>query len=112
MRTAASACAIAVAAAVLGGCVTLAPGADQVKITSVPGDVVSCTPAGNLPSPNTTGLPVLRNMAVGLNANTILLTGAFPIAYRCDDGAPPVQQCPASCAPAGGTPNPPTGSPP
>jgi hypothetical protein len=103
MTVVARACAAVAAAAMLGGCVTAAPGADQVQLTRKPADVVGCTPAGNLSPESTTPPVVLKNMAVGLNANTILLTGAYPIAYRCGNEAPPVQQCPANCTPAGGT---------
>jgi hypothetical protein len=114
MRSAAGV-SLVVVAAMLGGCIdaTPAPGAEQVKITHEPADVVGCTPAGNLALAYNPFYPNLtKDEAVGMSANVVLLTGGFPIAYRCN-GAPPVTQCPANCAaaPADTAPNPPTASP-
>lgn len=91
--------AIAIAGAMpLAGCVTttLAPGADKVRITTVPADVVACSAVGNLHAtlaPN--GVPTtdpnveLRNQAIGFGGNTVLVTSSTVgtptegIAYKC-----------------------------
>lgn len=78
-------------------CVTLAPGADQVKMTKIPQDVASCKAVGNVLVPTTPEGNVdlanaerqFRNQVVGLGGNTGLVTfgplGAPSqgIAYHC-----------------------------
>ena len=87
----------------LSGCatVTLAPGAEAVKITKDPADVAACRAMGNVDSadahdnvPDVT--PVLRNQVIGHGGDTLLITfdprdhvvsspGALAtgIAYKC-----------------------------
>jgi hypothetical protein len=76
------------------GCatVTLAPGADQVKVTRVPTDVAVCVVVGNVDGEIGSGLAVdgirqLQNQTVGVGGNTVLVTSELPpqkgIAYRC-----------------------------
>jgi hypothetical protein len=80
------------------GCVvTLAPGADQVKLTKDPQDVASCKAVGNVKTPKSAEGNVdllnaareFRNQVVGLGGNTGLVTygplGApgEGIAYHC-----------------------------
>lgn len=79
--------------AISAGCVTAAPGADQVKITRNPADVAACTPAGNISAEKMNGLDphLAQNQAVGLNANVIFNTGAGGVAYRCGKTAAPGQ---------------------
>jgi hypothetical protein len=82
------------------GCatVTLAPGADQIKVTRVPTDVASCVVVGNVDGEVGSGLAVdgirqLQNQTLGVGGNTVLVTSDIPpqtgIAYRC--GAAGVQ---------------------
>lgn len=70
----------------LSGCVTAAPGADQVKITRSPADVAACKPVGNIGAGSMDNLDphVAQNKAVGLGANVVLNTGQGGVAYRCD----------------------------
>ena len=76
------------------GCagVTLAPGADQIKVTRVPVDVAACVVVGNVDGDNGSGLTSdgirqLQNQTVGVGGNTVLVTSDTPpqkgIAYRC-----------------------------
>ncbi len=70
--------------------ITLAPGADRVKLTENTSDVAGCKVVGNV-----TGLmpmgdkqfyfeATLRNRTVGLDGNTVLLTARGEgVAYRC-----------------------------
>jgi len=76
-------------AAISVGCVTPAPGADQVKFTRNPADVSACTPAGNISAEKMSNLDrhIAQNQAVGLNANVIFDTGNGGVAYRCSQGA-------------------------
>jgi len=81
----------------LSACVTLAPGADQVRITDKASDVATCKALGNLQVPMNGGQPAdgfsaqdqFRNQAVGLGSNVALVTQGFVgipvagIAYRC-----------------------------
>jgi hypothetical protein len=76
------------------GCVSLAPGADHVKMTSNASDVAACTAAGNVRSQNRNDVlnvdADLKNQAVGLYANVIFITGTGEgVAYRCDKIASP-----------------------
>lgn len=80
------------------GCVTLAPGADQVKITKNAADVSTCTAVGNIQFSgddwpgNIQGQ--LRNQTIGLGGNVALDTSSSfskdvtAIAYRCLGAAP------------------------
>ena len=79
------------------GCVTLAPGADQVKMTKDPKDVASCQAVGNVKVPtNAQGLVDIanadrqfRNQVVGHGGNAGLVTygpvsaPGEGIAYHC-----------------------------
>lgn len=76
----------------LAGCVTmtLAPGADQVKITRNAADVTGCRAVGNV-SANSGPLDLnteLRNKTLGLGGNVLFTTGLFSanegVAYRCN----------------------------
>lgn len=89
---------ICVAAA--AGCVTMAPGADSVRLTRNSPDVAACSPVGNVKVPtNDQGLvdistaeTVFRNQVVGYGGNTGLVTEGLlgvpsaGIAYRCPAG--------------------------
>ncbi len=84
---------LALASLVTAGCATveLAPGAEKVKITKNPSDVVSCKAVGNVKSLmdgyeaiNAT----LQNQTLGLGGNTVFVTGAegqsvAGVAYSC-----------------------------
>ena len=73
------------AAILLSACVTLAPGADQVRITNKASDVGTCKALGNIQVPkNNQGLVdgasaqnQFRNQAVGLGSNVALVTEGF-----------------------------------
>jgi hypothetical protein len=81
----------------MAACVTLAPGADKVRITKVPSDVSNCTAVGNIKVPGGADGNVdianaeaeFRNQTVGLGGNTGFETAAplgVPVegvAYRC-----------------------------
>jgi hypothetical protein len=71
--------------------VTLAPGADQIKVSKVPTDVASCVVVGNVDGENGSGLTIdgirqMQNQTVGVGGNTVLVTSSIPpqkgIAYR------------------------------
>lgn len=72
----------AVMLAVLSGCVatvTLAPGAEAVRVTKNPADVTACRPMGNVDAKTAQGnvlniTPILRNQVVGLGGDTLLVT--------------------------------------
>jgi hypothetical protein len=73
--------------------VTLAPGADQIKVTQVPTDVAACVAVGNVDGENGSGLTIdgirqMQNQTVGVGGNTVLVTSDISpqkgIAYRCD----------------------------
>jgi hypothetical protein len=74
----------------------LAPGAADVKLTKVSADVSSCTAVGNVQVPkDSDGADLsnaqgrLRNQAIGLGANVVLVTESVlgtpttGVAYRC-----------------------------
>lgn len=72
--------------------VTLAPGADQIKVTKLPTDVGSCVVVGNVDGENGSGLTIdgirqMQNQTVGVGGNTVLVTSDLSpqkgIAYRC-----------------------------
>jgi hypothetical protein len=76
----------------LSGCATMAPGAKEVRMLKAP-DAASCTAAGAVYSippyilPND-DLKQLKNQAIALGANAVLVTGprvlvTRGIAYRC-----------------------------
>jgi hypothetical protein len=63
--------------------VTLAPGADQIKVTRVPTDVASCLPVGNVEGNNGSGLTSdgirqMQNQTVGVGGNAVLVTSDIP----------------------------------
>jgi hypothetical protein len=78
--------------------VSLAPGADLVRLTKTPGDVATCKPVGNIRVPQdantgTVGIAnaqnQFRNQVVGLGGNAGLVTSGLldvpveGIAYQC-----------------------------
>lgn len=76
------------------GCVSVAPQAEKIKVTSIGADVEQCRVLGAVEShppymgPND-GVKQLRNNAAALGADTLLLTssgvlrGKTGMAYRC-----------------------------
>ena len=84
-------CIVITAGAVTDGCVTPAPGAEQIRITRNPPDVAACTAIGNIAADTMNDLDpvVAANRAVGLNADVVLNTGNGGVAYRCDKKAGP-----------------------
>jgi hypothetical protein len=84
-------------ATLAAACVSLAPGADQVRITKNAQDVAACTAVGNIKVPvNAQGTVDIanaerqfRNQAIGLGGNVALVTyGPLSapvegIAYHC-----------------------------
>jgi len=85
---------IVCASAFLSACVTLAPGADKVRITQNPADVSTCSAVGNIKAPRNGQGQVdifdvdaaLRNQTIGLGGNTAFETSALlgeGVAYRC-----------------------------
>jgi hypothetical protein len=85
---------IVCAYAFLSACVTLAPGADKVRITQNPADVSACSAVGNIKAPRDGQGQVdfinedatLRNQTIGLGGNTAFETSALlgeGVAYRC-----------------------------
>lgn len=74
------------ATAILRGCVTPAPGANQVRITKNRADVAACTAVGNIGAESMHNLDpdVAKNKAVGLGANLVFDTGDGGVAYRCN----------------------------
>jgi len=77
--------------------VTLAPGADKVKVTQLAADVAGCTAVGNIQVPKLSNGDdnldfsgsEFRNLIVGLGGNTGLVTHSVlsapeeGVAYRC-----------------------------
>jgi hypothetical protein len=92
MRQLGYGCIALVLSATLSGCVTLAPGADKVKLTSNAADVKGCVAVGNVKT-DAQNDPMdvdntLRNQAVGLNADVVFRTAlGAGVGYRCA-GAP------------------------
>lgn len=85
---------VSIAALMLAGCATtMAPQAEGVRITKEAADVASCDALGDVHSTPPyiwpgDDLKQLRNSAVALKADTVLLTGprlvvTKGIAYRC-----------------------------
>lgn len=87
-------CSGALLAMLVAGCVSLAPGAAQVKVTDRPADVQGCSPVGNVRARGQE-YPVdiensLRNQAVGLGGNVIYRTSpSTGVAYRCAKAGDP-----------------------
>ena len=93
MNQVASGCIIMMLGALSAGCVTPAPGADDVTITNNPADVAACTAVGKVSSDAMISLDrhVAQNEAAGFSANVILNTGRGGVAYRCGKAAVPSQ---------------------
>ena len=97
MRTTQMLALATVCAPLFGACVSLAPGADQVRFTKNPSDVSACTAVGNVdvsgdvqgPSQVVDGPKEVRNQAVGLGGNVVFVTQATlgvpgqGVIYRC-----------------------------
>ena len=78
-------------------CVSLAPGADKVRITKNPSDVANCSAVGNIKVPGegsdqvdiTTADTQFRNQVVGFGGNAAFVTSSTlgvpveGVAYRC-----------------------------
>jgi hypothetical protein len=81
----------------VGACVTLAPGADQVRVTDNAADVTACKAVGNIQVPKNADGTVdianaqrqLRNQVVGFSGNVALVTEGLVgvpgagVAYLC-----------------------------
>lgn len=75
--------------------VTLAPGANKVRVTSNAHDLTTCTAVGNVHLPPSSPrygpfyanpIDELRNQTVGLGGNTLFVTSGATgegVAYRC-----------------------------
>jgi hypothetical protein len=108
---------IAVGLAALSACssipVALAPGAEQVRVTNVAGDVADCAPVGNLQVQWTsegmlaggTRIVQIRNQTIGFAGNAAFVTDgdlAYPeagVAYRCPNQSRPADPSPAFATP-------------
>jgi hypothetical protein len=78
--------------------IPLAPGAEQVKVTRIAGEVANCQAVGNLGGVNggnltDAGQRIARNQAIGLGGNTIFDTSSAlqesqgvveGVVYRCN----------------------------
>ena len=93
MNQVARGCIVMMLGALFAGCVTPAPGADDVTITIHPADVSACVAVGKVSEEAMISLDrhVAQNEAVGFNANVILNTGRGGVAYRCGKAAVPSQ---------------------
>jgi hypothetical protein len=93
-----SAVTAALTAVALSGCISvstpLAPGAEQVRVTREPRDVVNCKALGNLDlAQGSAGLNNAKNHAIGMGGDTVLDTTpksggmTYPtstgVIYRC-----------------------------
>jgi hypothetical protein len=82
-----------VLSAALSGCVTLAPGADKVKLTSDANDVKGCVAVGSVQADANDPLNVdstMRNQALGLHADVVFVTSmSSGVGYRCAGTATP-----------------------
>jgi hypothetical protein len=84
MRANGSVLVVAVCGLFLTACVTLAPGADKVRITKNAADVAACSAVGNVntsggaqgPSQIVDSSIELRNQALGLGGNVVFVTAA------------------------------------
>lgn len=100
--------------ATAAGCstVSLAPGADAIKVSRNPADMAGCGSLGNVghPAPMMTDPDVerqMRNETVNLGGNALLVTSQFGrtgIAYRCGDAAKPAAAAAGVPAAAASTP--------
>lgn len=86
-----------VCAIFVSACVSLAPGAEKVRITKEPSDVSGCTAVGSVnalggpqgPSEIADSSTELRNAALGLGGNVVFVTSSVlnvpnqGVAYRC-----------------------------
>ncbi len=86
------------------GVLAVAPGAASVTVTSNASVVANCVAVGDVFTVASTGTPELKNLAVGLHANVVLLTAvggvggvggkagaentAEGVAYQCANSAP------------------------
>jgi hypothetical protein len=64
----------------------LVPGADKVRITSIPADVAACKAVGNIELPRDAGVNgenILRNQTIGFGGDTAFVTFGGSVAYRC-----------------------------
>jgi hypothetical protein len=86
--------AAAATAILLAACVSLAPGADKVHVTSNRADVANCSAVGNIKVGHDAQGQVdianadaeMRNQTIGLGGNTAFVTSDLlgeGIAYRC-----------------------------
>jgi hypothetical protein len=84
------------------GVLAVAPGAEKVTVTTNASVVASCVAVGNVSTLSPSGTQELKNLAVGLHADVVLLTAvggvatkttteqsAEGVAYRCNSSAPP-----------------------
>ena len=68
---------------------TLAPGPERVRLTNEAADVAGCKAVGNVSGLMASGASSetqLRNRTVGLDGNTVFVTGLYTlegVAYRC-----------------------------
>jgi hypothetical protein len=97
VRTSRTLLVASIGALLLGACVSLAPGADKVRLTKNAADVSTCTAVGNIntsggvqgPSQVVDASTELRNQAVGLGGNAVFVTVAVlgvpseGVVYRC-----------------------------
>jgi Domain of unknown function (DUF4156) len=97
MRTSRTVSVAAICAILCNACVSLAPGADKVRITKNASDVSMCTAVGNVnasggvqgPSEIVDASTEFRNQAVGLGGNVVFVTlatlgvPAEGVVYRC-----------------------------
>jgi len=94
MRQRGCVCIVLVFSTALSGCVTLAPGANKVKLTSNAADVKGCVAVGSVKG-DAQNDPMdvdntLRNQALGLNADVVFRTGLDAgVGYRCAGTATP-----------------------
>ncbi len=75
----------------LAGCVSLAPGAAQVRFTARAAAVTGCRAVGNIRTKARDPVDIendMRNQAVGLGGNVIFrTTPSTGVAYRCEGRA-------------------------
>jgi hypothetical protein len=97
MRTSRTVSLAAICAILCNACVTLAPGADKVRLTKNASDVATCTAVGNVnasegvqgPSQIVDASTEFRNQALGLGGNVVYVTLATlgvpdeGVVYRC-----------------------------
>lgn len=93
MNQVAKICIAFVLGEVLTGCVTADPRTNQVRFTSNPAEVSTCTAVGNISvdDMNSFDPQISRGIAVGWSANVVLRTKTGGVAYRCGSEAVPGQ---------------------